>query len=47
MSDPCPHEQYQCLRCGHHGCDTSGCPERGFDVGLCRQCGHIEKVAIP
>lgn len=40
----CPHPQYRCLRCGHTGCDTRPCDQRGFHAGLCRQCGHFEKV---
>lgn len=44
MTAPCPHEQWRCLRCGNQGCDERDCRERGFDVGLCRKCGHIEKV---
>jgi hypothetical protein len=41
----CEHQQWRCLRSGNTGCDTRDCLAQGYHAGLCRHCGHIEKVA--
>jgi hypothetical protein len=42
--ESCDHDLWQCLHCGNRGCDVAGCEWRGFVSGLCRLCGHFEKV---
>jgi hypothetical protein len=40
----CTHRRYRCLQCGNVGCEDPRCPAYGFQHGICRSCGHIEKV---